>query len=62
MPEALILEDDVNSREALEALVTRSGFRVRAFGTLAEARQSLETWTPSLAILDLDLPDGRAPN
>ncbi len=58
MTHALIVDDDVNSLEALAELVKREGFTTATASTLAEARQQMATQRPDIALLDLMLPDG----
>jgi PAS domain S-box-containing protein len=60
-PDLLLVEDDPS-----HALIIRRAFenapgsgQLRIAGTLAEARKRLETFTPDLAIVDLNLPDGK---
>jgi two-component system, NtrC family, response regulator AtoC len=55
---ALIVDDDLNSLEALAELVKREGFTTATASTLAEARQQMATQRPDVALLDLMLPDG----
>ncbi len=54
----LVVDDEPNFRESLEALVRREGFAIRSASTLAEARQELDSATPDLVLVDLMLPDG----
>jgi len=56
--QALLVEDDEASLEALEKLVQARGFETLAVQTLKQARSGIEEGMPDLAILDLDLPDG----
>lgn len=58
MHKALILDDDVRTRETLAQLVSEEGYRVETAADLAEARESIADLAPDLAIVDLDLPDG----
>jgi DNA-binding NtrC family response regulator len=57
-PSVLIVEDDVDFRASVAALVEREGFDVREAGTLAKARQALADEPPDVVLLDLALPDG----
>ena len=55
----LIVEDDAGIRDSLRAYYVRSGWEVRAAGTVAEGLTSLDAGAePCCLILDLKLPDG----
>jgi DNA-binding response OmpR family regulator len=53
----LIVEDDDALRAALESALTDAGFLVRAASSKAEALSPL-AHSPTLALVDLNLPDG----
>jgi len=57
-PIALVVDDDPDFRDSLEALVAREGFATRAAGTLADAHRQIEESAPDLVLVDLSLPDG----
>jgi two-component system response regulator AtoC len=57
-PSALIVDDDRDFRASLAALVEREGFATRESGTLAAAREELDTSLADVVLLDLALPDG----
>jgi two-component system response regulator AtoC len=57
---ALIVEDDLDHREALQKLTEGEGFTVTCAASLAEARAALASGGFDLAMLDLTLPDGSA--
>ena len=57
MPNALIVEDEPRTRDALATLVELEGFDVRVAGSLAEARPMLDG-RPDVVLTDLGLPDG----
>ncbi len=59
MTQALVLEDDRNTLNALATLVELEGFEVRTAQTVAEARGVLEAFQPQVILSDLMLPDGR---
>ncbi len=59
MPKALLLDDDVDSLEALDLLVAGEGFETKTATTLAEAIETLGTYAPDVIITDLMLPDGQ---
>jgi two-component system cell cycle response regulator DivK len=54
----LAVEDEPRNAALLEAILGRSGYRLRIAGDLAEARELLEETTPALVLLDRHLPDG----
>jgi DNA-binding response OmpR family regulator len=54
----LIVDDEPQIREALEAYLQREGLDVETSGSVAEARASIEERTPDLVLLDITLPDG----
>jgi DNA-binding NarL/FixJ family response regulator len=54
----LLLEDDVPTLWRLQDALTSAGYRVRAAGTLAEARAALSDTAPKVLLTDLQLPDG----
>lgn len=60
MQTALILEDHAHAQawlaEALKA--SFDGIRITCTADCAEARDALRQWTPDIALIDLDLPDG----
>jgi phosphoserine phosphatase RsbU/P len=57
-PRVLIAEDHAASRQALQALLERHGFRVSPAATGAEAREILTSFDPpSLALIDWMLPE-----
>jgi len=58
VPHALIVEDDPDSAEMLEALVAANGFATAIAGTLHDARRQLGFRPPDVVLLDLNLPDG----
>src|SRR5512143_3303104 len=58
MPDALLIDDDINHLRGLADLVEREGFATRTAGTLAAARGVLEQYVPDVILTDLVLPDG----
>lgn len=54
----LIVDDEPQIREVLEAYLQREGFDVEAAGSVAEARASIEKRRADLVVLDVTLPDG----
>jgi DNA-binding NtrC family response regulator len=59
MPQALVVDDAKDSRDALAEWLGRQGFSpVETAATVAAARSSIESAAPDLILLDLKLPDG----
>lgn len=61
-PKLLLVDDDEGGRMVLAALLEDAGYQVREAGTLAEARLALEEGPWDVALLDVQLPDGRGPS
>jgi DNA-binding response OmpR family regulator len=59
-PTALVVEDDETIREALLVTLEAEGFVAEGAGSLTEARAALARNRPTVVVLDLMLPDGRA--
>jgi two-component system, NtrC family, response regulator AtoC len=58
MPYAIIVEDDLNTREALAELVAIEGFETATAGSVREARLLFAERRPDIILVDLQLPDG----
>jgi len=57
MTEILVVDDDANTREALNATLKKMGHGVWLAGTGAEALEAVRRHPVALAIIDLKLPD-----
>ncbi|MDR3670250.1 MAG: PAS domain S-box protein [Holophaga sp.] len=57
----LVVEDESAHAEAiLRSLETLPGMEFRVMGTLREFQDQAVAWAPDIALVDLNLPDGRA--
>ena len=61
-PLVLLVEDNETNQMLARAVLERDGYRVLVAGSSEEARHHLETETPSLILMDIQLPgeDGLA--
>jgi DNA-binding response OmpR family regulator len=55
-PVVLIVEDDLDSREAIRDVLIEEGFEVREAANGLQALESIGEQTPDLVLLDLQLP------
>jgi DNA-binding NtrC family response regulator len=58
LPHALIVDDDVNTRDALAELINAEGLTVAQAADLRAARIHMVRQTPDIIFIDLKLPDG----
>ena len=61
-PDLLLIEDDADTRLALELRLGASGYTVRSVGSVREATAQLARHVPSLVVADLGLPDSSGPD
>jgi len=59
MPDALLVDDDSSTLQALSELVAREGFTPHEARNLEEARTHLRQSVPDIVLTDLILPDGK---
>jgi two-component system response regulator AtoC len=58
MPHVLIVDDDLNTREALVEISTAEGFSTAVAGNIREAQIQIARQRPDVVLIDLKLPDG----
>jgi DNA-binding NtrC family response regulator len=58
MPHVLIVDDDVNTREALAEIVAAEGFTAAVAGSIRDAQAEIARQRPDVVLIDLKLPDG----
>lgn len=52
----LIVDDNPDAAESLAIVLATEGFEVRTDSDGADAWQTIESWRPRVALIDLDLP------
>jgi len=58
MPHVLIVDDDVNTREALAEITAAEGFSAAVAGSIREAQIHMQRQRPDVVLIDIELPDG----
>ena len=62
-PSILYVEDNISNRALVEAIIQRQhDLRIHCVSTMKDARQFLTQVSPSLLLIDLNLPDGSGEN
>jgi DNA-binding response OmpR family regulator len=57
MPQVLVIEDDVDVRDAIGRLLTATGHEVRLCATALDGLREVAAHPPDIVVLDLGLPD-----
>ncbi|MES2538215.1 MAG: sigma-54 dependent transcriptional regulator [Pseudomonadota bacterium] len=58
MPHVLIVDDDLNTREALVEITAAEGFTTAVAGNIRDAQIQIALQRPDVVLIDLKLPDG----
>jgi len=58
MPHVLIVDDDVNTRDALAEISAAEGFTIAVAGNIKDAQAQIMQQRPDVVLIDLKLPDG----
>jgi two-component system response regulator AtoC len=58
MPHVLIVDDDLNTREALAEIAAAEGYACSGAGTIREAQQQMALRRHDVVLVDVELPDG----
>jgi two-component system response regulator AtoC len=58
MPHVLIVDDDLNTREALVEITAAEGFSTAVAGSIQDAKAQIARQRPDVVLIDLKLPDG----
>jgi two-component system response regulator AtoC len=58
MPHVLIVDDDVNTREALVEITAAEGFTTAVAGSIRDAQAQILRHRPDVVLVDIKLPDG----
>ena len=53
----LVVEDDQDARDVVNACLERAGFEVRVAESAAEALKSVDTWRPDIIVSDISMPE-----
>jgi CheY-like chemotaxis protein len=53
----LVVDDEMDTRELLEAILTQAGVEVYSAGSVSEAFDALESHRPDVIISDIDMPE-----
>lgn len=58
MPQVLIVDDDILTRDVLAEIAVAEGFHCMVAGNLMEAKAKMALQRPDVILIDLNLPDG----
>ncbi len=58
MPHVLVVDDDINTRDALVEIAAAEGFTTAVAGNIREAQFQISCQRPDVVLIDLRLPDG----
>jgi len=58
MPHVLIVDDDIDTRDALVEIIGAEGFTTSVAGSVGQAQQRIAQRRPDLVLVDIKLPDG----
>src|SRR3569832_1837690 len=58
MPHVLIVDDDLNTRDALETIATAEGFSTSVADSIRAAQIQMALKRPDVVLADIRLPDG----
>jgi CheY-like chemotaxis protein len=53
----LVVDDETDAREMVNATLTQSGAEVRESSSVAEALEMIEEWHPDVLMSDIGMPD-----
>ncbi|NLL79338.1 MAG: response regulator transcription factor [Clostridiales bacterium] len=59
MMDVYYVEDDENIAQAVKEYLTQHDFKVLIFQTITDARQALRSHTPTIILVDWNMPDGQ---
>ncbi|HYD49920.1 MAG TPA: response regulator, partial [Terriglobales bacterium] len=54
---AMVVDDELDAREAIAAVLEQSGAEVRLCASVRQALSELEVWTPEVIVTDIGMPE-----